>query len=365
MKSIVQLLLAFIPVLSFSQNNPTKTEGSINGLIDNINIKLFSIQAGGVKVETDGTRAKFGPTYCACVDADDAKKFMASGIENISLLREATSLVIEARPYITTTDTLFLQMDGMNIGGSYEFQITPSNFDTSVAMCKVFDHFLNTDTSISLSSVSTLPFDVTAVTGSDASDRFLIVFYAATLPLNTLTASAFRQNNNVIVNWQNAAESNIKTYTIQKSIDGISFNKIYTTNAVNGSKTNAYSFVDNNPTKGNNFYRIQSTTFNNNERFSNTLVVNLQPQTIKQISVYPNPIKSGSFSVQLNNMPAAKYAIKLLNTIGQQVYSSSIQHNGSNGSISLQLNNKPATGSYTLQLINTKGEMISNNIIIQ
>lgn len=367
MKIFLQLLLILSPIISLSQNtNGSADNGTVNGLIDNFGIKLFSIQAGGNKVETDGARAKFGPAYCACIDADDAFKFMGSGIENISLLRNGASLVIEARPYITATDTLFLLMEGMNIGGSYEFQIAPINFDTSVAMCKLHDNFLNRDTVISLSDTSTIAFNVSAAIGSDATDRFSIIFYPATIvPVNTIYASAFKQNNNVVIGWENTKETDVKLYTVEKSIDGAKFYTIHNSEAKNNAQKNMYSYYDMYPAETNNFYRIKTTKLSGSKLYSNILAINFESKTTNQLSVYPNPVKGKTIGLQLNNFIEGRYFVKLFNTLGQLVYSNTIQNTGSSSSISLQLNNSIAPGNYTIQLTEVNGKAISKNIVIE
>ena len=364
MKIFLQFILVLIPILSFAQNNNgVHTEGSINGLIDNFNIKLYSIQTGGVKVETDGARAKFGATYCACVDGDDAPKFMGSGIESISLLRDGVSLVIEARPYITAPDTIYIKMEGMNIGGSYEFQITPTNFDTSVAVCRVYDHFLNTDTIISLSTASSLPFDVTAATGSDASDRFSIVFYPTViLPIQAINTNVFKQNNTIVINWQTTNENDIKIYEIEKSIDGFYFTKLNTIDAKNGNANNKYSLIDNTPVNGNNYYRIKTIQLNKNSYYSNIFSINYKLQAGDYFSTFPNPVRSSIIGVQLNNIENGDYQTRLINSMGKQVFGKRILFNGSNENINLL--HKPANGLYTLQLIDKNGKCFQQNVLI-
>ncbi|MFY7885272.1 MAG: beta strand repeat-containing protein, partial [Dolichospermum sp.] len=160
-----------------NQNNQTAGVG--NGLSDEFNIKLSYIKTDGSRAEIDGVRAKFGNSYSTLVDADDAYKWSSADIENMSLLRNNASLVIEARPYITTTDTLFLNITNLAIGSNYEFKINPINFDASVSSCKLVDRFLNTETPISLSNTTLVSFNVSSVTGSNAAGRFYIVFNAA------------------------------------------------------------------------------------------------------------------------------------------------------------------------------------------
>ncbi|MCX6209990.1 MAG: hypothetical protein NTZ59_10995, partial [Bacteroidetes bacterium] len=192
-----------------SANNNTQTTGTINASTDIFNIKLFAVQPNGDLTNVDGLRAKFG-NYADDVDDDDCIKIAAT-IESISLTRSSKNLAIEARPFITTMDTLFLAMNNMSSGSNYEFFVNPVNFDASVSGCKLIDNFLNTETPISLTSNTSIPFSISSVSGSNASNRFKIVFTGAgALPNNKLLVSAHKQNNTVVVDWKTSAEVGVK-----------------------------------------------------------------------------------------------------------------------------------------------------------
>ena len=344
-----------------NQNN--QVTGIINGLADIINIKLLNIKTDGTKTEVDGVRAKYGANYSIEVDEDDAPKF-ASSIENISLNRNGKSLVIEARPYITTTDTLFLNITAMNEGANYEFSINPINFDASIASCKLVDNFLNTETAISLTSFTTKGFNVSNVAGSSASNRFYLVFNSASiLANNTLTLKAYKSNKNVIVNWETSAEKNIKSYVVEKSIDGINFNKLTESNAKNDNIKNSYSVVDE-AAKLINYYRIKITQLDDHIRFSLTVKVAFNENTLKGFTVFPNPIKGNTINMQLNNIEAGDYTAKLFDITGKIVWKNDITTNTNNENIKLQFNNKINAGSYQLQLNDNKGNIYTQSILI-
>jgi hypothetical protein len=257
----------------------------------------------------------------------------------------------------------------LSIGANYEFKLNPINFDASVSSCKLVDKFLNTETQISLTSTTLVGFNVTSVTGSNAANRFYVVFNAAgSLPTsNSLTVRAYKQNNNIIkIDWEAIAENNVKTYTVEKSTDANNFTKLSEATAKNGNTTNAYSIVDNNPVVGVNYYRIQSTQTNNNKAYSTIVRVEMSDKGIKSITVYPNPVKSSTNTIglQLNNLTAGSYTAVLYNTAGQQVWLNTINHNGSNGSTSLQLNKTLASGTYQLQLTDTKGNSFKQTVLV-
>lgn len=354
--------------VQFTESNKATTQqnnqvtGIANGSTDIFNIKLLSVKTDGTRTEADGVRAKFGNGYSVNVDENDALKFTSS-IENISLSRNGKLLVIEARPYITTTDTLFLNMTATSIGANYEFKVSPINFDASVNSCKLVDNFLNTETTISLNSNTIIGFNVTSVTGSNASNRFYIVFNTTgSLPTNNLNIKAYKKNNTVVVGWESVTENNVKHYSIEKSIDGNNFNKLATVTAKNNNMTNNYTLVDNTPNSVN-YYRIKTINNNSNEKYSDIVKVEMNIKGVS-ISIYPNPVKGSTIGVQLNNIESGKYTVKLFNISGQEVWKSTIPHNGNNGIVNLQLNKKISAGNYELQLIDVKGNNYKEMVLV-
>ena len=156
-----------------ASNNIYAFRGS-NSLSSIFGIKLYTVLANGTVTNTDGVRAKYG-AYSNLVDEDDVIKFFGT-IESVSLLRNNQPLVIEARPVILKSDTLFLQMQTMQVGANYQFVLSPINFSSNVKKCVIKDNFLNTTTSVSLSNNTTFNFTITSVTGSNASNRFMVIF---------------------------------------------------------------------------------------------------------------------------------------------------------------------------------------------
>jgi hypothetical protein len=259
-------------------------------------------------------------------------------------------------------------MTTMSVGANYRFKVNPINFDASVNSCKLVDRFLNTETPISLNSSTLVDFNVTSVTGSNAANRFYVVFGATgNLPTgNSLTVKAYKQNNSVKIDWEAIAENNVKTYTVEKSTDAASFSKLTEATAKNGNTTNAYSYTDNNPVIGVNYYRIQSTATNNNKVYSTIVRVEMSDKGVKSITVYPNPVKSNSNTIglQMNNLTAGSYTARLYNAAGQQVWENTMNHNGNNGSTSLHLNKTLASGTYQLQLTDSKGNNYQQTVLV-
>lgn len=348
-----------------SQNNQvTRTN---NQTTDVFNVKLLHVKADGTKSEVDGFRAKFGASYSADVDANDAPKFAASGIESLGLKRNNKTLSIEARPYIALTDSLFVTVGNLSAGANYEFKINTINFDASISSCKIIDRFLNTETPVNLSATTNFGFNVSSVAGSADAGRFIIVFNATgSLSTASLNIRASKQNNKVVIDWENTNEIGVHEYQIEKSVDGRNFSKLETKAATNNSTLRKYSIVDNDPVNNTiNYYRIKTILSSNKFNYSNVVVVNFNTNVQSGISVYPNPVRGSSIGIVLNSIAAGEYTANLVDLNGNIIANNKLTHSGNTGTITLQLGNTAiAAGNYLLVLKGSDGKMFTEKVYV-
>jgi hypothetical protein len=117
------------------------------------------------------------------------------------------------------------------------------------------------------------------------------------LPVSFKSFTAIRSNSAVLINWTTASETNNIGFEIQRLIGAGSWQSVLfiATKAPNGSSPTelAYSFIDQNGTKGITQYRIKQVDIDQRARFSEIRAVRGLGQMAKTI-VYPNPSMSGS-----------------------------------------------------------------------
>lgn len=100
--------------------------------------------------------------------------------------------------------------------------------------------------------------------------------------------SATQSNNNVYLKWTTANEINNKGFSVEHSVDGISYTVIgFVASKVNNGNGSDYDFTDSLPAKGTNFYRLVQTDLDGRTETSN--VVNIQIASGRAIALYPNP----------------------------------------------------------------------------
>ena len=120
----------------------------------------------------DGAVAVFGSKYKAAFNNDNINKFI-NFKETFGLVRENKILGLEARPLVTSTDTLYCNLSNYAKSG-YTFVIEGSNFSNTTATLQ--DKYTGTKQAINLAGTTRYNFTVNDDTASAAKDRFIITF---------------------------------------------------------------------------------------------------------------------------------------------------------------------------------------------
>ena len=74
-------------------------------------------------------------------------------------------------------------------------------------------------------------------------------------------------------------------------------------------------------------------------------------ETGSSISVYPNPVVSGTMGLQMNNMPGGNYTVRVLNNFGQVIFSKLINHGAGSATETIQVGENISKGVYRLEVI--------------
>jgi len=100
--------------------------------------------------------------------------------------------------------------------------------------------------------------------------------------------------------WTTSSEINNDYFTIERSVDALNFEPISTIKgAGNSNITLFYDFIDHQPQKGNNYYRLKQTDFNGDFSYSEIIVIKNEEKNIA-VFYYNNLLKvSTKESVQL------------------------------------------------------------------
>jgi len=302
----------------------------------------------------DGILTQFHSNYSNKIDEWDAIKISNSS-ENISIASNGKSISIERRQRPYVNDTIFYHLGGL-LQRQYQLEIIASRFEQYGMDLFLEDKFLQTKTILNSSGSTVINFTVNNSSASSTKDRFHILFKAAggPVPVTFSAIKAYSQNKNIMIEWKTENENGISNYTIEKSVDGNSFVFESIQPAKNGPSNN-YNWLDINPYIGYNYYRIKSMSKNGEEKYSQIVHVN-NPNDIKPIFVFPNPLVDAVINLQMKNQPAGRYIVRVTNYIGGVIIVKQVNHHPGSGFEAVILPGVIPHGIYHVEVISPTGK---------
>jgi len=347
-----------------SANGSDLVFGRTNGLNQKVRVNLYAVSTTGTPSLIDGVLTNYDLDFFNAIDNEDAKK-INGGSENIGIKRDGKMLAIERRKTITSSDTTFLNLYQMKIG-NYRLHIEANNMDANNSTALIKDSYSNTinNMPVNLNGETFVPFSINSDSASYALNRFSLVFKnLVVLPLTFKDVKAYRQEKVIMVEWSTSAEVNVKEYEVERSANAIDFVKIKTTaaTAINNGDA-AYKIADEQPLSGNNFYRIRSKDIDGQAAYSKTVQVAMPvAENNPTFSVYPNPVVSNTISLALTGIAKGSYSLQLVNSKGAIVLAKAIQYDGIAPKIDFRVTQTFATGKYELRLAGN-GVVIVNTV---
>ena len=333
-------------------------------LVPTLEVNLHDANITATLSLLDHVVINFDSSYGNSFDANDVRKFMNSN-DNLAIKIGVRNLIVERRNTLSVTDTIFLSLTNTRIA-PYRFEIDPSVLNNLPLAAFLRDKFLQTETPVSLTAVTNVNFSITNDPASRVADRFMIVFSAGAsspLPFSFTSISAEKNTDKTnTVKWNTANEINLSNYSIERSIDGITFAAIASTPATaNNGYSAAYSFVDVAPLAKINYYRIKAVLANGQFLYS-AFVKILDNETNSQFAVQPNPVINKTVHLSFINMEG-NCNMKLVSKQGATVFTRQITVS-SNNEIKNIVVGGVATGVYEVIITNTIGKTLAQTVYL-
>ncbi|MES2776994.1 MAG: T9SS type A sorting domain-containing protein [Bacteroidota bacterium] len=217
------------------------------------------------------------------------------------------------------------------------------------------------DTTIMINSPTARRLKIVGRFGTDSDvDSMWLTSVNAIVPIKFNGINAAQTNGMVKVSWNIATEINSLRYDIERSLDGRHFTVLGNVNATNAG---SYSFIDNSPSVGDNFYRIKGIDKDGSVTMSSIVRINSNRKS-PELTVLPNPIVSGKLNVQLNNFEKGAYTLTLFSNAGQKMFSAAVNNETGSFTQTLQLPSSVQPGVYKMVLVNGSNK-VSKTVVVQ
>jgi len=140
------------------------------------------------------------------------------------------------------------------------------------------------------------------------------------LPIDLLSFTGQCNNNNILLAWTTASETNNKYFTVERSENGADWNVIGTVKSIgNSAITQNYSFTTGGSNDKVSYFRLKQTDLDGNFKYSNVIAVVNGNQDLTTVSIYPNPTNGRSLFGRINLKANAAYSIVIFDAFGKLV----------------------------------------------
>lgn len=154
------------------------------------------------------------------------------------------------------------------------------------------------------------------------------------LPIELISFTATKNNKQVDIKWETASESNNDYYVIERSKDGVNFEKIANIDGAGNSLThlNYYSY-DYAPYNGVSYYRLKQVDFNGTFKYSQIKSVEFNNSKDFSFNIYPNPNKGNNFDITFEGSKNQEVLVVVYDVTGKESFSKVLITNENENSV--------------------------------
>ncbi len=174
-----------------------------------------------------------------------------------------------------------------------------------------------------------------------------------------------RTTKGITLNWATASEQNSSFFTVERSVDGKTFEVIgYTDAAGFSNELRTYSLSDVNAPAGTVYYRLQQTDVDGTSQTAPILTIGAGNSDELAVALFPNPTVNKQFTVQLSGLNAGFVTIDLVSVTGQVVSTRTIQATGATLEQGIALPKEVAAGMYNL-VVKTADKTVRTRVTVK
>jgi hypothetical protein len=185
---------------------------------------------------------------------------------------------------------------------------------------------------------------------------------SASLPFDLFSFTGKAQGDASKLEWVVNTQTDVISYTVERSLDNRSFEAIATVTAKNGQGNITYNFTDFNAGKlaSTVYYRIRSNETYGAGKYTYIISINFNTILITSVSVFPNPVTEKT-NVLINAIADETAQLKVVDNVGRVIYSVAVKLVKGKNNIELNMT-KYKSGLYYIDIngkaINEKAKLI-------
>lgn len=205
-------------------------------------------------------------------------------------------------------------------------------------------------------SSTTSPFDMDlSLTGG-------LTLNCNQLPIELISFDGFAEVGFNLLKWSTAVEINNDYFEIEKSLNGMLFEKIaQVTGAGNSNTVNNYQFIDNDAYKGVSYYRLKQIDYDGAMSYSS--VVAVKQSLGAEVSIFPNPTVD---KVKMNFVSKEDGVYRIVvSDVSKVIYEQTLAVARGNKIVNFDSFNELAKGFYIIQIIDENGNIIKTERVVK
>ncbi|MFA9212423.1 MAG: T9SS type A sorting domain-containing protein [Candidatus Methylacidiphilales bacterium] len=174
-----------------------------------------------------------------------------------------------------------------------------------------------------LTNFTNYAFDVYEYNGKYMHNKFTVAANssASTLPVKLISFNGVAKNNDALLTWITASETNNKGFEVERSIDGRTFELVnFVKGAGNSNKNLNYTLTDANVLSqlAIVYYRLKQIDFDGKTTYSQVVRVTKNAESMNSMIVFPNPFNN-EYNVSFNAAKAGMVTLETVNLEGKVI----------------------------------------------
>ena len=203
----------------------------------------------------------------------------------------------------------------------------------------------------------------TSDSGIVTGPRYLAADTSVSLPVELISFNSNVTRNKIIVNWQTATETNSDYFQVERSSDGVNWERMDELVAAGNSNTVLnYQYIDKSPISDITYYRLLQMDFDGEFEYYGPIVARIENTGLNtELSIFPNPNSEGQLNISIGKPMQNGDIIEVFDNTGRLLMSSNV----SSDTQTFQLNvSELKKGMYIIRY-QSRDAQLTERLIIQ